>query len=76
MDMQMPVLDGIGSTKKIREYEKNNQSKKPVYIVAVTANAFSEDKRKCMEAGMDDFISKPFKVSELQEIIKNAVKNN
>ena len=76
MDMQMPVLDGIGSTIKIREYEKINQSKNPVYIVAVTANAFSEDKKKCLESGMNDFISKPFKVSELQEIIKNAIKND
>jgi signal transduction histidine kinase len=73
MDMQMPVLDGVESAKKIREIELNNKSEKPVFIVAVTANSFSEDKQKCFEAGMNDFISKPFKESELKKIIKNAV---
>lgn len=72
MDMQMPEWDGISSTKKIREYEKNKNAEKPVFIVAVTANNFSEDKQKCFDAGMNDFISKPFKMAELRKIIENA----
>ncbi len=73
MDMQMPELDGIGSTLKIREYEKLNKSTNPVYIVAATANTFSEDKQNCIKAGMNEFISKPFKENELRSIIINAI---
>jgi signal transduction histidine kinase len=72
MDMQMPELDGISSTVKIREYEKNKGAEKPVFIVAVTANNFSEDKQKCFDAGMNEFITKPFKMTQLRKIIENA----
>jgi two-component system, sensor histidine kinase len=76
MDMQMPVIDGIESTCKIREYEALNKAVKPAYIVAVTANATSEDRQKCLSAGMNDFLSKPFQASELINIIKNVVSNS
>ncbi len=76
MDMQMPEMDGIQSAKAIREYEKNKETDDPVFIVAVTANTFSEDKQKCFEAGMNDFISKPFKEVELKKIITKAVIEN
>ncbi|MBW6536723.1 MAG: response regulator [Mariniphaga sp.] len=72
MDMQMPEMDGISSTLKIREYEKNKGTEKPVFIVAVTANTFSDDKQKCFDAGMNDFITKPFKMTQLRKIIENA----
>jgi len=75
MDMQMPEVDGIESAKQIRKIEQNNGVENPVFIVAVTANTFSEDKQKCFNAGMNDFISKPFKEAELKRIIKNAVTN-
>jgi signal transduction histidine kinase len=75
MDMQMPVLDGVESAKKIREAEAENQEENPVFIVAVTANAYSEDKKKCFDAGMNDFISKPFKIAELEKIINSAINN-
>lgn len=55
MDIQMPVLDGLQATKKIREIPELNQ----LPIIAMTANAFSEDRQKCMEAGMNDFLAKP-----------------
>ncbi|MBN1822553.1 MAG: response regulator [Prolixibacteraceae bacterium] len=74
MDMQMPELDGIESTIKIRNYEKQKNIEKGIYIVAVTANAFSDDKQKCFKAGMNDFISKPFKEEELKNIIRNAIR--
>jgi len=73
MDMQMPVLDGIESTVKIREYEQSAGVTKPVYVVAVTANAFSEDKQRCLGAGMNNFISKPFNIADLTKIIKTAL---
>ena len=64
MDIQMPVLDGYQATKKIKESEKKN----PI-IVAITANALSGDKDKCLAAGMDDYISKPIKGVALEEIL-------
>ncbi len=66
MDMQMPVMDGITATKKIR---KTYPSKK-LKIVAMTANVFDEDRRKCLEAGMDEFIPKPVNMKKLTETIK------
>lgn len=55
MDMQMPVMDGVEATRRIRA----EAAWRAVPIVAMTANAFAEDRRRCIEAGMDDFITKP-----------------
>lgn len=74
MDMFMPEVNGLESAKLIRNFEKESKTEKPIYIVAATANAFSEDKQKCLEAGMNDFISKPFKESELINAIRNAIR--
>lgn len=63
MDVQMPIMDGFKATQKIREIERSTNSHTP--IIAVTANAFPEDKEKCMASGMDDYISKPFQPEEL-----------
>lgn len=75
MDMQMPVVDGPESARRIREFEANHQAEKPVYIVAVTANAFSEDRQECFNVGMNGFISKPVNEAELKKTIKNAIRN-
>lgn len=69
MDCQMPEMDGYTATKTIREYEKNNQSKYHVPIIAMTAYALKGDKEKCVEAGMDDYISKPFHIKTLTQAI-------
>jgi len=69
MDCQMPNLDGLQATQQIREYEtKINKDRCP--IVALTANAMSGDEDKCKAAGMDGFLSKPFKSQDLSNIIK------
>ena len=57
MDMQMPIMDGIEATEKIRAREKKTGLHLP--IVAMTANAFEEDRERCLRAGMDGYIAKP-----------------
>lgn len=63
MDIQMPVINGIAATKKIRELEATSNTQTP--IIAITANALSGDKEICLAAGMNDYISKPFQVEML-----------
>ena len=70
----MPVLDGIGASRKIRNYEEINKITKPVYIVAVTANTYSEDKQKCLLAGMNDVVTKPIEMDQLVKTIKHFLK--
>ncbi|MEY3218804.1 MAG: hypothetical protein RIT27_161 [Pseudomonadota bacterium] len=68
MDMQMPRMDGLEATKVIREQWK--EPRYP-YIIAMTANAMKEDREKCLEGGMNDYISKPVNVNELKDILEN-----
>jgi len=70
MDCLMPVMDGFEATQKIREHEKERNVTKPVLIFALTANASKDDQKKCLDCGMDDFISKPIKRENLEEIFK------
>jgi signal transduction histidine kinase len=69
MDIQMPVMDGLEATRKIRE----SKIKQP-HIIALTANAYEEDKKTCLNAGMDGFIGKPFKKEELIQVIGELLK--
>jgi CheY-like chemotaxis protein len=66
MDMQMPVMDGLDATRAIRAFEAAQQ-RKHVRIVAMTANAMESDREACEQAGMDAFLSKPFKADELRQ---------
>jgi CheY-like chemotaxis protein len=69
MDCQMPVLDGYEATRQIRTIEAKRQRGEPIRIVAVTANAFAEDQQRCLEAGMDDHLSKPFTPERLSAVL-------
>ncbi len=71
MDVQMPEMDGLTATKKMREIEMLDGKHTPV--VAITAHAFDEYKQQCLEAGMDDFISKPFKKKTFEDLIQRWV---
>ena len=68
MDIMMPVMDGYQATREIRGSGKKDAEMIP--IIAMTANAFAEDKRKTMEAGMDAHLSKPINVPELMDTIR------
>lgn len=67
MDCQMPIMDGYESTSKIRKIEKG---KKHTTIIAMTANAMEGDRKRCIESGMDDYISKPIDFGELFKILE------
>ena len=64
MDVQMPVMDGLTATRHIRQWESDNAAPR-VPIVALTAGAFDDDRQRCMECGMDDFLAKPVSVKAL-----------
>lgn len=70
MDVQMPVMDGYEATRKIRETFSNPKNKVPV--IALTASVIRSDLDKCKQAGMTDYVPKPFKVSQLISAIANA----
>ena len=72
MDCQMPVMDGFEATIRIRELEKEN-GKPRLPIVAVTANAIVGDRERCLEAGMDDYITKPIDTERLQNAMNQLL---
>ena len=65
MDLQMPGIDGIAATRKIRESEAQHPSVPPVRIVALTANAGPSTRAECISAGMNNFLTKPFTMRSL-----------
>jgi len=70
MDVQMPEIDGFMSTRMIRKYESDQNISQRTPIIAMTANAMQGDKEKCIDAGMDDYISKPFTAETLSKILE------
>ena len=69
MDVRMPGMDGLDATRQIREHEARlGMPRCP--IIAVTANAFAEDRHACLEAGMDDVLSKPVLIPALEQVLR------
>jgi CheY-like chemotaxis protein len=69
MDVHMPVMDGLEAARAIGELHAAAPQKRPP-IVAVTANAFEEDRRQCLDAGMDDYLAKPFGREDLDRLLQ------
>lgn len=72
MDIQMPVMNGYEATRAIRNLENKELANVP--IIAMTANAFEEDRRNAFEAGMDEHIAKPFKVQDLLCVLAEVLR--
>ena len=74
MDMHMPVMDGMEATRAIRrhlsERESTGAAARRPHIVALTANAFAEDRQRCLEAGMDDYLAKPFERADFDALLE------
>ena len=70
MDCQMPVLDGYTATREWRDHEVLQQSPVRLPIVAMTANAMAGDRQRCLDAGMDDYLSKPVSREQLQHCLQ------
>ena len=67
MDCQMPIMDGYQASRSIRNGHAGN---KCVPIIAMTANAMAEDQQNCLNAGMNDYLSKPIDADKLKQLIK------
>ena len=67
LDVQMPEMDGLEATRKIHQRWSEDQRPR---IIAMTGNALLGDREKCLEAGMDDYISKPVRIRELQSVLE------
>ncbi len=72
MDIQMPVMDGLEATRQIRAFEKNRNEQR-AFIVALTANATENDRKKALAAGMDGFIAKPFDPKVLFKLLHELI---
>lgn len=67
MDCEMPVMDGYAATRAIRSWEAERGDGRHIPILALTAHALAEDRRRCLEVGMDDYLTKPFSMQQLRE---------
>ena len=70
MDCQMPRLDGYQTARQIRKREAEQGESSPIRIIAVTAHAMKGDRERCLEAGMDDYLAKPFRSSDLAKMLR------
>ncbi len=71
MDLQMPVMDGFVATERIREFERTENTPRPIPVIALTAHAIEGDRQRCLDAGMCDYLSKPFTLAQLREVLEN-----
>ncbi|PLX17682.1 MAG: response regulator [Candidatus Muiribacterium halophilum] len=75
MDIQMPVMDGIAAIKELRKLEEKGQ-KDPMYVFALTAHAMAGDEERCLEAGFDGYIAKPFRIKDILKKIDDVIKKD
>ena len=71
MDIQMPIMDGYKATRAIRRF--SDKKKAGIPIVAMTANAFTEDKERALESGMNDHVAKPIDMKVLMSVLEEQI---
>ena len=74
MDIMLPGMNGYEITDEIRKFEKQNNNNNKLIIIALTANTLNNDREKCISAGMDEYLPKPFTAEELVNKIKLFLK--
>ena len=72
LDCQMPELDGYETARALRAYESSGPARRPLRIIAMTANAMEGDRERCIAVGMDDYIAKPVRLPELESALARA----
>lgn len=70
MDVQMPEIDGLETTRRIRALELEQGNNDRVPIIALTAGALQEERERCLKAGMDEFLTKPIHVNQLEMMVR------
>jgi CheY-like chemotaxis protein len=73
MDVNMPELDGFATTRLIRQMPEPHCN---IPIIALTADALQGDKERCIEAGMNSYVSKPFRLEEIENVLKDKIQFN
>ncbi len=71
MDCHMPIMDGFAATQQLKTWFWHNHIPKPPPIIALTANAMQGDKERCLQSGMDDYLSKPIKTQDLYAMVRH-----
>jgi CheY-like chemotaxis protein len=74
MDLQMPELDGFGATEKIRARERLHRSIRRTPIIALTANTGGEERTRCLEVGMDDYLTKPLNLKTFRSTLSRVLR--
>lgn len=71
MDIMLPGIDGFETTKRFRSIEEINKERKKTIIIALTANTLDNDRERCRQNGLDDYLSKPFDIQRLYYLLNN-----
>jgi CheY-like chemotaxis protein len=70
MDIMLPGINGFETTRRIRKIGEDVYSKQP-FIIAITANTLDNDRKRCLQSGMDEYLSKPFDITQLNNILES-----